>query len=198
MPDTIKRCPWCGDDPLYPRYHDEEWGLPSFDERYLFECLVLEGAQAGLSWITILRKRDNYRAAFDNFDAEKMARYGERKVRTLLGDAGIVRHELKIRAAIENAKAVLALRDAGGSLAELVWGFVDGRPQQNRWRSLKQVPAKTETSTKLSAELKRLGFKFVGPTTCYAFMQAVGMVNDHLASCHRHRACAGVWPPSTG
>ena len=186
-----ERCPWCGNDPLYVAYHDADWGVPCHDERTLFEFLILEGAQAGLSWITILRKRENYRHAFDGFDPEKIARYGERDVARLLADAGIVRNRLKIAAAIDNARAVLALHEAGSSLDELFWRFVDGRPVVNRWRSLDQVPAHTPAAQALSRELKRRGFRFVGPTVIYAHMQATGMVNDHLVSCPRHQVLAG-------
>ena len=183
---TTERCPWCGSDPLYTAYHDTEWGVPCHDERTLFEFLVLEGAQAGLSWITILRKRENYRRAFDNFDAAKIARYGERDVARLLADAGIVRNRLKIAASIGNARATLQLYETGGSLDQLLWQFVDGRPRTNRWRTLAEVPAITPEAEALSKELKRRGFRFIGPTVIYAHMQATGMVNDHLVSCPRH------------
>lgn len=186
-----QRCPWCGDDPLYVAYHDEEWGVPCHDERSLFEFLILEGAQAGLSWLTILRKRENYRRAFHAFDPARIARYGAKDVARLMNDAGIVRNRLKIEAAVANAKATLALYDGGGSLDQLFWQFVDGRPLRNRWRSLAQVPATTPTSEALSKELKRRGFRFVGPTVCYAHMQATGMVNDHLLDCFRHRQVGG-------
>lgn len=185
------RCPWCGDDPLYVAYHDREWGVPCHDERGLFEFLVLEGAQAGLSWITVLRKRENYRRAFDDFDPERIARYGAKDFARLMNDAGIVRNRLKIEATIANARATLALYEGGESLDELFWGFVDGRPVVNRWRSLAEVPAQTPASAALSKELKRRGFRFVGPTVCYAHMQATGMVNDHLADCFRHREISG-------
>lgn len=180
------RCPWCGDDPLYRAYHDDEWGVPSQDERHLFEMLILEGAQAGLAWITILRKREGYRRAFDGFDPERIARYGDLDRARLLADPGIVRNRLKIEAAIDNARALLALRERRQSLAELLWGFVDGRPRQNQWQDLSQVPSRTGESDAMSRELKRLGFRFVGNTTCYALMQSVGIVNDHLVSCFRH------------
>ena len=180
------RCPWCGSDPLYVAYHDTEWGVPCHDERTLFEFLVLEGAQAGLSWITILRKRENYRRAFDNFAAARIARYGERDVARLLGDAGIVRNRLKIAASIGNARATLELYESGGSLDQLLWQFVDGRPRINHWRSMAEVPAITAEAEALSKELKRRGFRFIGPTVIYAHMQATGMVNDHLVSCPRH------------
>jgi len=181
-----QRCGWCGDDPLYVNYHDTEWGVPVHDDRRLFEFLILEGAQAGLSWITILRKRENYRRAFDNFDAAKIARYGRHQVARLLGDAGIVRNRLKIEAAINNAQRFLEVQAAFGSFDDYIWRFVDGQPIINRWKSLKQVPASTRESDALSEDLKARGFKFVGSTICYAHMQATGMVNDHLASCFRH------------
>ena len=181
-----QRCGWCGDDPLYVNYHDNEWGVPVHDDRRLFEFLILEGAQAGLSWITILRKRENYRRAFDNFDAAKIARYGRHQVARLLGDAGIVRNRLKIEAAINNAQRFLEVQAAFASFDAYLWRFVDGQPIANRWNSLKQVPASTRESDALSKDLKARGFKFVGSTICYAHMQATGMVNDHLASCFRH------------
>ncbi len=171
-------------------YHDNEWGVPCHDERTLFEFLVLEGAQAGLSWITILRKRENYRRAFDGFDAARIARYGEADVARLLGDAGIVRNRLKIAAAIGNARATLELYDSGDTLDQLLWRFVDGRPRINHWRSPAEVPAITAEAEALSRELKRRGFRFIGPTVIYAHMQATGMVNDHLVSCPRHAQLA--------
>ena len=183
---TNTRCPWCGDDPLYTAYHDKEWGVPCHDERTLFEFLILEGAQAGLSWLTILRKRDNYRRAFDDFDTAKIARYGEKDVARLLGDAGIVRNRLKIAASIGNARATLELYEQGLSLNQLLWDFVDGRPRVNCWRTQAEVPAITNEAEALSKELKRRGFRFIGPTVMYAHMQATGMVNDHLVSCPRH------------
>jgi DNA-3-methyladenine glycosylase I len=182
----MQRCPWCGSDPLYVTYHDTEWGVPCHDERTLFEFLVLEGAQAGLSWITILKKRENYRRAFDNFDASRIARYGEADVTRLLGDAGIVRNRLKIAASIANARATLSLYEQGGTLNQLLWQFVDGRPRINHWRTISDVPAITPEAEALSRELKRCGFRFIGPTVIYAHMQATGMVNDHLVSCPRH------------
>lgn len=181
----MKRCDWCGSDPLYVAYHDHEWGVPVHDDRRLFEMLVLEGAQAGLNWITILRKRDNYRRAFDGFDAERVAGYGDADVARLLGDAGIVRNRLKVESAIANARAALETRAQFGSLDGYLWGFVDGRPRHAGWRTLDDVPASTAESELMSRELRRRGFRFVGPTICYAFMQAVGMVNDHLAGCFR-------------
>ncbi|MBK7016637.1 MAG: DNA-3-methyladenine glycosylase I [Sulfuritalea sp.] len=180
------RCPWCGDDPLYVAYHDKEWGVPCHDERALFEFLILEGAQAGLSWITILRKRENYRRAYHGFDPRKIARYGEKDVARLLADAGIVRNRLKVAASIDNARATLELYEQGGSLDSLLWQFVDGRPRINRWKSMSEIPAITPQAEAMSKELKRRGFRFIGPTVMYAHMQATGMVNDHLASCPRH------------
>jgi len=187
----LQRCAWAGDDPLYVAYHDREWGVPLHDERRLFEMLILEGAQAGLSWITILRKRDNYRAAFDGFDPDKMARYGEPKVRALLADPGIVRNRLKVAAAVNNARMLLALREREGGLDEYLWRYVDGKPIVNTWRTIKEVPARTPLSDTMSKDLKRRGFKFVGSTICYAFMQAAGMVNDHVTACFRHEELAG-------
>ena len=187
----MHRCSWAGRDPVYIDYHDCEWGVPMRDERTLFEMLVLDGAQAGLSWITILKKRDNYRAAFDNFDAAKMARYGERKVQALLNNPGIVRNRLKVGAAIQNAKMLLKLQEQEGSLAEYLWRYVDGKPIINAWRSSKEIPARTPLSDTISKDLSRRGFKFVGPTICYAFMQAMGMVNDHTIDCFRYRELGG-------
>ena len=187
MTRPLTRCPWSGTDPDYVRYHDEEWGVPVHDDRLLFEFLILEGAQAGLSWLTILRKRAAYRAAFANFDAATVARFGARDVRRLLADAGIVRNRLKVAATIDNARAVLDVRERHGSLDAYLWRFVDGRPIQNRWSALRQVPAETDASRAMSKALRQQGFRFVGPTICYAFMQATGMVNDHLIDCFRHR-----------
>jgi DNA-3-methyladenine glycosylase I len=185
-----KRCAWSGSDPLYVEYHDKEWGVPVHDDRMLFEFLILEGMQAGLSWITILRKRENFRRAFAGFDVEKVARFGKRDIARLMGDAGIVRNELKVLGAIANAKAVLDVRDELGSLDKYLWQFVDGVPVINRRRSLKDIPASTPQSDAMSKDLKARGFKFVGSTICYAHMQATGMVNDHLTSCFRHRELA--------
>jgi DNA-3-methyladenine glycosylase I len=183
----VTRCAWVPEgDPLYLTYHDEEWGVPSHDDRYLFEMLVLEGAQAGLSWSTILRKREGYRKAFADFDAAKVARFGERDVERLLGDAGIVRNRLKVESAIANARATLAVREELGSLEAFLWSFVGGEPLVNGWRSLGEIPAETTESKAMSMELKRRGFRFVGPTICYAFMQAAGLVNDHVVQCFRH------------
>lgn len=180
-----KRCPWPTDE-LYCRYHDLEWGVPVHDDRHLFEMINLEGAQAGLSWSTILKKRDHYRTAFDQFDAEKIARYDEGKKAELMANAGIVRNRLKIAASIQNARSFLAVREEFGSFDKFIWQFVEGAPIQNKWSEMKQVPAKTAESDAMSKELLKRGFKFVGSTICYAFMQAVGMVNDHLVDCYRH------------
>jgi DNA-3-methyladenine glycosylase I len=185
-----RRCPWAA-TPLSVAYHDEEWGVPAHDDRALFEFLVLEGAQAGLSWETILRKREGYQRAFAEFDPERVARFGARDVRRLLADAGIVRNRLKIESAIANARAVLAAREVHASFADWLWDLVGGAPRTNRWRSLSRVPAETPASRVLSKALKQAGFRFVGPTTCYAFMQAVGMVNDHLVGCFRHAEISG-------
>ena len=184
------RCGWCGTDPLYVRYHDTEWGVSVHDDRKHFEFLMLEGAQAGLSWITILRKRENYRKAFANFNAARVARFGARDVRRLLRNAGIVRNRLKIAAAITNARAFLAVQKEFGSFDRYVWRFVGGRARVNHRRSLKSLPAHTRESDALSKDLKLRGFRFVGSTIIYAHMQAVGMINDHLVSCFRHRALA--------
>ena len=183
--NNLVRCGWCSSDPLYISYHDEEWGVPVFDERILFEFLILEGAQAGLSWITVLKKRPNYFNAFDNFDIEKIARYDQRKINQLLQDPGIIRNRLKIEATVLNAKATLQLLDEGTSLVDYLWSFV-GEPIINEYRTLKEVPASTPISDTMSKSLKKRGFKFVGSTICYAFMQAVGMVNDHTTDCFRY------------
>jgi len=183
----MKRCTWAGTDPLYVAYHDTEWGVPVHDDQRLFEFLILEGAQAGLSWITILRKRENYRRAFDQFDVEKVARYTPRKIQQLLQDPGIVRNRLKIQAAITNARAFLNVQEAFGSFDAYSWGFVDGKPIRNRWKSHKEVPATTPQSDAFSKDLKQRGFKFVGSTIVYAHMQACGMVNDHTVNCFRYR-----------
>jgi DNA-3-methyladenine glycosylase I len=184
--DGLPRCPWPGQDPLYVAYHDREWGVPEYDDRALFEKLILDGFQAGLSWITILRKRDNFRRAFDGFEPAKIARYTPKKVERLMQDAGIVRNRLKIEGTILSARAWLDVMETGPGFSKLLWDFVDGRPKINHLRGIKQVPAATELSRKISKELAGRGFKFVGPTIVYAFMQAVGMVNDHLVTCHRH------------
>ncbi|MCA9867812.1 MAG: DNA-3-methyladenine glycosylase I [Anaerolineales bacterium] len=189
MNDPI-RCPWSVSDPAYIDYHDTEWGVPVHDDRLLFEFLVLEGAQAGLSWRTILLKRDNYRRAFDRFDPATVAAYDEAKVAELLANPGIVRNRLKINSAIRNARGFLELQAAYGSFDQYVWSFVDGRPIINEWESLRQIPAETTESRALSQDLKRKGFNFVGPTIIYAYMQAVGIVNDHLVNCFRHAQLA--------
>jgi DNA-3-methyladenine glycosylase I len=187
---VLTRCPWPGADPLYLAYHDREWGVPAHDDRHLFEMLVLEGAQAGLSWITILRKRERYREVFDRFDAAKVAGYDGRKVAALLADAGIVRNRMKIEAAIGNARAFLDVGEEFGTFDAYLWTFVDGAPRINRWRTTREVPPKTAQSDALSKDLQRRGFRFVGSTICYAFMQAVGMVNDHTTDCFRHAEVA--------
>jgi DNA-3-methyladenine glycosylase I len=184
--DSQTRCAWVSDDPVYIKYHDKEWGVPVYNDRLLFEFLILEGAQAGLSWITILKRRQNYRACFDQFNAKKIAEYDARKVKILLANEGIIRNRLKVQAAITNAQAYLSVKKEFGSFSDYIWQFVDGKPIQNRWKS-GQVPAKTEISDRLSKDLKKRGFKFVGSTICYAFMQAVGMVNDHTTECFRHQ-----------
>lgn len=186
MTDHIQRCPWPTNDPLYIKYHDEEWGLPVYDDRLLFAKLILDGAQAGLSWITILRKRENYWAAFDNFDPEKIARYDDAKIAELMNNAGIVRNRQKINSAIKNAQAYLHLVDEGISFSEYLWGFVGGKPIVNALRSEADYMATSPESEAMSKALKKRGFSFVGPTICYAFMQAVGMVNDHLVTCFRY------------
>jgi DNA-3-methyladenine glycosylase I len=184
------RCQWAGTDPLYVAYHDLEWGAPVHDDRLLFEFLVLEGAQAGLSWSTILKKRDAYRAAFDQFDPTVVAAYDDAKVAELLANPGIVRNRAKIASAIGNARAFLAVQQEFGSFSTYIWQFVGGRPIQNAWRSLAEVPAETAVSQAMSKDLKRRGFNFVGPTICYAFMQAVGLCNDHVIDCYRHAQVA--------
>ena len=188
---NLTRCWWCGDDELYQQYHDLEWGVPVHDERELFEFLCLEGAQAGLSWITILRKREHYRRVFDNFDADKIARYGDDKIAELLQDPGIVRNRLKVNGFVKNARAYLDLREQGLTLDAYLWNFVDGKPQQNARQSMAEVPANTGISDAMSKDLKKRGFTFVGSTICYAFMQAAGLVNDHLVDCFRHPQLKG-------
>jgi len=186
------RCSWCGDDPLYVRYHDSEWGVPLHDDRRLFEFLVLEGAQAGLSWTTILKKRENYRQAFEGFDPQRVADYRQEQVDAILANPGIVRNRLKIASAVGNAKVLLEIQENYGSFDAYLWDFVDGRPKQNRWKSIKEIPAETSASRALSKDLVRRGCSFVGPTICYAFMQAVGMVNDHVVECFRHAQIAAI------
>jgi DNA-3-methyladenine glycosylase I len=189
MPDfkTVTRCDWAGASQLYIEYHDQEWGVPAHDDRRLFEMLILEGAQAGLSWSLILRKRDGYRQAFDGFDAERIARYDERAIQRLLADPEIIRNRLKILATIQNARAFLEVASQPGGFDSFLWRFVDGRTIQNAWHSVQDIPARTAESDAMSKELKRLGFTFVGSTICYALMQSVGMVNDHIATCFRWR-----------
>lgn len=184
-----KRCEWCGSDPLYVDYHDTEWGVPSRDDAHLFEMLVLEGAQAGLAWITVLRKREGYRELFDGFDAERIARYTDRKLDKLLLDPRIIRNRLKVYATRRNARAFLAVQEEFGSFSEYIWRFVDDKPVQNRWRAMKELPAKTAVSDALSKDLKKRDFTFVGSTIMYAHMQATGMVNDHTTDCFRYRQC---------
>lgn len=183
------RCTWCGEDPISIDYHDREWGVPVHDDRTLFEFLTLEGMQAGLSWMTILRKRGNYRDAFDNFDPKKIARYDRKKVKQLLSNAGIVRNRLKIGAAIRNAKAFIGVQEEFGSFDKYIWQFVGGKPRVNRFISLKEIPSSTPESDAMSKDLRKRGFRFVGPTICYAFMQAVGIVNDHATDCFRYKWC---------
>jgi DNA-3-methyladenine glycosylase I len=188
-PDGKHRCPWPKDDPLYVAYHDEEWGVPEYDDRALFEKLILDGFQAGLSWITILRKRDNFRKAFDGFDPQKIARYTPRRVEKLMQDAGIVRNRAKIEGTILSARAYLDIMEKEDGFSKLLWGFLDGKPKVNEFKTIRSVPAETPVSKAMSKELASRGFKFCGPTIVYAFMQATGMVNDHLVGCHRHAAC---------
>jgi DNA-3-methyladenine glycosylase I len=183
----LKRCGWCGDAPLYVAYHDQEWGVPVRDDTTIFEFLILEGAQAGLSWWTILKMRDGYRRAFDGFDPEVVARYDGIKVQMLLADPGIVRNQLKVASAITNAQAFIEVRAEWGSFSDYIWSFVDGQPIHNQWRTLAEIPASTQLSEKISKDLKKRGFQFVGPTIVYSHMQATGMVNDHLVDCFRHQ-----------
>jgi DNA-3-methyladenine glycosylase I len=193
-PMTPTRCAWPGDDPLYVRYHDTEWGVPLHDDRRLFEFLVLEGAQAGLSWITVLRKRENYRRAFDGFDPQRVAGYGGDKIEALGADPGLIRNRLKIASAVRNASVCIDIQREFGSFDAYLWRFVGGRPKHNRWRSLREIPSQTAESQALSKDLIRRGCSFVGPTICYAFMQAVGMVNDHVLDCFRHAQIAAIAP----
>jgi DNA-3-methyladenine glycosylase I len=188
--DGVHRCPWCGTDPLYMDYHDKEWGVPERDDRALYEKLVLDGFQAGLSWITILRKRENFRRAFDGFKPEKIARYDKRKRASLMKDAGIIRNRMKIDGAVLSARAWLDVMEKGPGFSAYLWDFVDGKPVVNRFKTIKQIPAESDLSQKMSKDLKARGFKFCGPTIVYAFMQAIGMVNDHLVTCHRHAPLA--------
>lgn len=189
----IKRCSWCGEDELYTNYHDKEWGKPVYDDKTLFEFLLLETFQAGLSWITVLRKRENFRKAFDDFDYKEIAQYDMGKVDLLLQDEGIIRHRKKIEGTIANAQAFMKIQQEKGSFSQFIWSYVDGKPLQNNFKSLSEVPAKTELSERISKDLKKLGFKFVGPTVVYAHMQATGMVNDHVNDCFRHNEVIGYY-----
>ena len=191
MNRPVIRCQWCTSDPVYIKYHDTEWGVPLHNERRLFEMLILEGAQAGLSWITVLRKRPHYRQVFDRFDPQKIACYDKRRISALLKDPGIIRNRLKVEGTVKNARAWLELKESEGSVRDFLWQFVDGQPVHNTWRHLRQVPAQTLQSEAMSKALKKRGFTFVGPTICYAFMQAVGMVNDHTTDCFRHAELGG-------
>ena len=186
------RCGWADGDPMYEKYHDEEWAVPLYDDTLLFEFLLLEGFQAGLSWITILKKRDHYRRVMDAFNPEKIAQYDETKIQALLTDKGIIRNQLKIRGAVSNARCFLSLQDAGRCFSDYVWSFVDGKVIEHQFTSLNQVPSSDARSIQMSKQLKKDGFTFVGPTICYAFMQATGMVNDHLVSCFRHQECRAI------
>ena len=188
----MKRCSWAIQSDFEKEYHDTEWGVPNFDDRHLFEMLILEGAQAGLSWLTVLKKRKSYREAFDGFDPERIARYDDAKRAELLSNPGIIRNRLKVDAAIQNAKAYLEITKKHRSFSKYIWGFVDGEPIVNEFKEMSDVPSETEISRKMSKQLKKDGFKFIGPTICYAFMQAVGMVNDHLVSCFRHEMCREI------
>lgn len=183
----IQRCEWCGDDPLYVKYHDEEWGVPVHDDIKHFEMIILDGAQAGLSWITVLRKRENYRKAFSKFDPKKVAKYDEKKIAKLLDNPGIIRNKLKVRSAVTNAQAFLKIQKEFGSFDKYIWQFVGGKPIINKWKSMKELPATSKQSDAMSKDLKKRGFKFVGSTICYAYMQAAGMVNDHVTNCFRYK-----------
>lgn len=192
MPESNKRCPWCGEDPLYQHYHDTVWGRPVYDDQELFEKLCLDGQQAGLSWITILRKQDTYRDAYDGFDAEKIVEYGDDKIANLLSNPGVIRNRLKVNSIIKNARGFIAFQDEPQTFSEFLWSFVEHQPTQNNFLSMSEVPVFTEASEKMSKALKKRGFTFVGPTICYAFMQAVGMVNDHLIACPQKLECRQV------
>ncbi|CAN5445623.1 DNA-3-methyladenine glycosylase I [soil metagenome] len=193
--DGLVRCPWPGEDPFYMAYHDTEWGVPEYDDKALFEKLILDGFQAGLSWITILRKRDNFRKAFDDFEPAKIARYSDKKVEALMNDAGIVRNRAKIVGTVNSAKSYLKIMEEGAGFSAFLWDFVDGKPKVNKFKTTASVPAATPLSTTMSKELIARGFKFVGPTIVYAFMQATGMVNDHLVTCHCHETCGKMKKP---
>ena len=183
----IKRCTWCGNDPQYVAYHDKDWGVPVYDDRLLFEMLILEGAQAGLSWLTILQKRGNYQKAFHDFDAARIARYDQQEIDRLMQDAGIVRNRLKIEAAVKNARGFLQVREEFSSFSDYLWRYVDGKQIVNEWKKLSDIPTHTKISNQLSKDLKKRGFNFIGPTICYAYMQSIGMVNDHTTDCFRYR-----------
>lgn len=187
MNTNVVRCEWCEGDEIYTKYHDKEWGIPLHSDRKLFEFLILEGAQAGLSWITVLKKRKTYRQVFDQFDFNKVANYKEAKIQSLLKNPGIIRNKLKIRATVKNAQAYIKIREEFGTFNKYIWKFIDGEIMQNSWKSLKDIPAQTELSNIMSKDLKKRGFTFVGPTICYAFMQATGMVNDHVVDCYRYK-----------
>jgi len=187
----MKRCSWCEGSELYVQYHDEEWGVPVFDDRKQFEFLILESAQAGLNWLTILKRRENYRRAYDNFDPEKIANYGSRKIKELINDEGIIRNIKKIEASVNNARLFLDIQEEFGSFSDFIWGYVDNKPVNNRWKDLSQIPAKTELSDLITKDLKKRGFKFLGSTIMYAHMQAVGIVNDHLVDCFRYKEVQG-------
>jgi DNA-3-methyladenine glycosylase I len=188
-PEQVQRCSWCGEDEVYLKYHDREWGMPCHSSKKLFESLILDGAQAGLSWITILKRREAYRAAFDNFDAEKIARYGKKDIERLMADSGIIRNRRKIESAIGNAQAYLKLTETEASFSKWLWNFVDGKPVLNHWKDPSEIPASTELSEKISKDLKKHGFSFVGPTIIYAWLQAEGLINDHLVFCFRWKEC---------
>ena len=190
--NSPERCSWCGEHEFYVAYHDMEWDVPLHDDQKLFEFLILEGAQAGLSWLTILKKRDAYRKAYYQFDAEKISRFNSRSIERLMNNAGIVRNRLKIEASIDNARAFLEVQDEFGSFDKFIWQYVNHRPRQNRWRQLKDIPALTNESQQMSKDLQQRGFRFVGPTICYAFMQATGMVNDHVTTCFRYKQVAKI------
>ena len=190
--NSPERCSWCGEHEFYVAYHDMEWGVPLHDDQKLFEFLILEGAQAGLSWLTILKKRDAYRKAYYQFDAEKISRFNSRSIERLMNNAGIVRNRLKIEASIDNARAFLEVQDEFGSFDKFIWQYVNHRPRQNRWRQLKDIPALTNESQQMSKDLQQRGFRFVGPTICYAFMQATGMANDHVTTCFRYKQVAKI------
>ena len=187
MTYNIIRCEWCEGDKVYEKYHDKEWGVPLHNDRKLFEFLILEGAEAGLSWITVLKKRKTYREVFDNFDFNKVALYKEAKIKSLLKNPGIIRNKLKVRAAVKNANAFIKIREECGTFNKYIWQFTEGKTIQNSWKTLKEIPAETEISQAMSKDLKKRGFTFVGPTICYAFMQAIGMVNDHVVDCYRYK-----------